>query len=292
MTDRQPTGVRAWAQRHRIVAFVILTYAIMNAAWWPMVLTYPGMTMEQHFTTPSHLPFVYLAGASPTWAALFLTYFLDGKAGLAALVRKFKVRAPLWTWIAAFALPMLAAITAILIYRGFFGSLGPVAWPIWYLIIPPFALILFIARPLCEETGWRGFLQPLIVERYSIFTSSFIIGTIWTFWHVPFMLTPGGTSPIDAPIDLVQYWLGTIIDSGILVVLITCAKSSIPVAMLYHWSFNASMSAVIQPLFPRVTEAQFHAADNLRLGISIIIFGALLLWAGKALQPMQRDMAS
>jgi uncharacterized protein len=287
--DTYATGLRGWVARHRIIAFVILTYAIMNAAWWPMLMAYPGMTMEQHFTAPSHLPFVYLAGASPTWAALILTYVLDGKAGLTALGRKFKIRAPLWIWIAAFALPLVTAITAVLLYLGFFGSLGPVAWPAWYLIIPPFALILFIAGPLCEETGWRGFLQPLVVERYSVFTSSLIIGTIWTFWHVPFMFTPGGTSPIYAPIDLLQYWLGTIVDSGILVVLITRAKWSIPVAMLYHWSLNASMPAIIQPLFPKAPEAQFHFADNLRLAISIVVFIALLLWTAKTSPQTKKD---
>jgi uncharacterized protein len=271
MTDIQPSVLHGWVERHRIVAFVILTYVIMNSAWWPMLIAYPGMTMEQHFTTLSHLPIVYLAGASPTWAALIITYYLDGEAGLAALGRKSKVRAPIWTWIAAFVLPMVTAVVGIVLYTAFFGSLGQIAWPAWYLIIPPLALLLFIAGPLCEETGWRGFLQPLVVERYGFLASSLIIGTIWTFWHVPFMFTVGGTSPINSFWDLFQYWVAVVAHSAMFIALIPRAKDSIAVAMAFHWSINASMSAIVQPLFPGATDAQFLKADAFDIGVSVII---------------------
>jgi uncharacterized protein len=284
MTDRQPAGLRHLAGQHPIAAFVILTYAIMNAAWWPMVIAYPSMTMEQHFTTPSHLPFVYLAGASPTWAALILTYFLDGKAGLAALGRKFAVRAPLWIWVAAFALPMLTAIAGVMLSAAFLGSLGQIAWPAWYLIIPPFAVLLFIAGPLCEETGWRGYLQPLVVERYGLLVSSLIIGTIWTFWHVPFMFTIGGTSPINTFWDLLQYWLAVVAHSAMFIVLMTRANGSIAVAMAFHWSINASMSAIVQPLFPGASQAQLLTADSFDIAVSAAIAIIMLIFFPKAPQ--------
>lgn len=281
MTDAAHTGFRSWISQHRIIAFVILTYAIMNAAWWPMVIAYPAMTMEQHFTTPSHLVFVYLAGASPTWAALILTYYLDGKAGIAEIGRKFKVRAPLWTWIAAFALPMLTAVAGVALYSAFVGSLGTIAWPEWYLVIPPFALILFIAGPLCEETGWRGYLQPLVMERYGFLASSLIIGTIWTFWHVPFMFTVGGTSPMNDFWDLFFYWLAVVAHSAMFIALLSRANGSIAVAMAFHWSINASMSAIVQPLFPDATEAQFEIASILDLAASVIVALILLLFFSK-----------
>jgi uncharacterized protein len=282
--DTHAKRLRGWIRRHRITAFVTLTYAIMNAAWWPMLMIYPGMTMEEHFTTPSHLPFVYLAGASPTWAALILTYVLDGNSGLTALGAKFKVRAPLWTWIAAFALPMLTAVAGVALYAIFCGSLGQIAWPVWYLVIPPFALLLFIAGPLCEETGWRGFLQPLVVERYNFLTSSLMIGTIWTFWHVPFMFTSGGTSPINTFLDFFQYWLAVVAHSAILIVLITRANRSIAVAMAFHWSINASMSAILQPLFPDATEAQLLIAGSFDSVVSGIFAIICLFWFPK-IQP-------
>jgi uncharacterized protein len=281
MTEMRPTGFRGWVEQHRIAAFVILTYAIMNGTWWPMLMAYPGMSMEQHFTTPSHLPFVYLAGASPTWAALIITYFFDGTAGLAALSRKFNIRAPLWTWIAAVVVPMLTAVAGAALYAAFFGSLGQIAWPTWYLIIPPFALLLFIAGPLCEETGWRGFLQPLVVERYGFLASSLIIGTIWTFWHVPFMFTVGGTSPISSFGDLFQYWVAAVAHSAMFIVLIPRANGSIAVAMAFHWSINASMSAIVQPLFPTASNAQLLTTDTLDSAVTVALAFMLFLWLPK-----------
>jgi uncharacterized protein len=290
MTVAKTSRLRPWVAEHRMAAFVILTYAIMNGAWWPMLIAFPSMTMEQHFSNPSHLPFVYLAGASPTWAALIITYYLDGKAGLAALGRKFKVRAPLWTWILAFILPMLTALAAIVIYSAFIGSLGQIAWPVWYLIIPPFALLLFIAGPLSEETGWRGFLQPLVVERYGFLVSSLIIGTIWTFWHVPFMFTVGGTSPINTFWDLFQYWVAVVAHSAMFIVLIPRAKGSIWVAMAFHWSINASMSAIVQPLFPNATGAQHLTTDTLDSAVTAALAIIIFLWLPKARQRVEGEI--
>lgn len=35
-----------------------------------------------------------------------------------------------------------------------------------------------------EEIGWRGFLLPEMMKKYSLFKSSFIIGVIWGIWHL------------------------------------------------------------------------------------------------------------
>jgi membrane protease YdiL (CAAX protease family) len=40
-----------------------------------------------------------------------------------------------------------------------------------------------------EEIGWRGFLWPLLRNRYSFLWASLIIGIVWWIYHVPFILT-------------------------------------------------------------------------------------------------------
>lgn len=36
-----------------------------------------------------------------------------------------------------------------------------------------------------EESGWRGFLQPSFEKKFTVISSSLIIGIIWAFWHAP-----------------------------------------------------------------------------------------------------------
>ncbi|KRG17040.1 peptidase [Lederbergia galactosidilytica] len=35
-----------------------------------------------------------------------------------------------------------------------------------------------------EEIGWRGYLQPALQKKWSSFTSTLIVGSIWAIWHL------------------------------------------------------------------------------------------------------------
>lgn len=42
-----------------------------------------------------------------------------------------------------------------------------------------------------EEIGWRGYLQPTLQKRWSPFTSTLIVGGIWSIWHLPLWFVVG-----------------------------------------------------------------------------------------------------
>jgi membrane protease YdiL (CAAX protease family) len=52
-----------------------------------------------------------------------------------------------------------------------------------------FYIVEAIAILICcagEEVGWRGFLLPLVEQKYPWFKSSIIVGILWGVWHLNF----------------------------------------------------------------------------------------------------------
>lgn len=61
------------------------------------------------------------------------------------------------------------------------------------LIKTPVMLLLYLAiyfvSALGEEIGWRGYLNPKLVEHFGFNKGSLITGLIWTAWHMPVFAT-------------------------------------------------------------------------------------------------------
>ena len=97
-----------------------------------------------------------------------------------------------WVWpVAAVTLgsapPVLAALLlgvdgipqhASSVIAGAGGPLGALAYT-------------FIAGPLSEEFGWRGYLQPRLRRYYGRIAATVVVGTAWGLWHVPLFFLDG-----------------------------------------------------------------------------------------------------
>jgi membrane protease YdiL (CAAX protease family) len=86
----------------------------------------------------------------------------------------------------------------LIMNRGLFGSDNVLSFPIILLIISIIGFVRSMISALGEEIGWRGFLVPELVKITSFSKTSWIVGFIWAFWHVPGILFVGynaGTSP-------------------------------------------------------------------------------------------------
>ena len=243
--------MRDYAERHPVVAYVVLCYAITWSVWFAIPLVSDGeWTAIKIFIG---------VGMGPGLAAVLLDRLrgtagrIDGRwwkyfilvavpvallnlssvlTGDAARAPEFVEAAPLPLCFTAFLGVLLTSIVSGVIFASAAVSrtrwLGSIAdwrtrrgWTLFALLFPPALMLLAIAlaaltgdevtapRPagltsaawlgfigrsflfsllvvgIGEETGWRGWMLPQLLRRFSPLLSSIVVGVVWGFWHLP-----------------------------------------------------------------------------------------------------------
>ncbi|HQK54555.1 MAG TPA: type II CAAX endopeptidase family protein [Sedimentibacter sp.] len=92
-------------------------------------------------------------------------------------------------------------------------------------VIIPTLFIILIQGPTGEETGWRGYLQPAIEEKFGVVKGSLIVGLIWAFWHAPIWFLGTG-------------YYGTELLKYIIVFFISIASLGFIIGLCYHYCKN------------------------------------------------------
>jgi len=92
-------------------------------------------------------------------------------------------------------------------------------------VIIPTLFIILIQGPTGEETGWRGYLQPAIEEKFGVVKGSLIVGLIWAFWHAPIWFLGTG-------------YYGTELLKYIIEFFISIASLGFIIGLCYHYCKN------------------------------------------------------
>ncbi|OPD59143.1 CPBP family intramembrane glutamic endopeptidase [Bacillus anthracis] len=93
----------------------------------------------------------------------------------------------------------------------------------------------FLAGPLGEELGWRGFAQIELQKKYSPLKASIIIGFWWGMWHLPIWFTTGFVG-----MDLIKY---------ILFFMISIISMKIVMTAFYNLNQNLIIPIIIHQFF-------------------------------------------
>jgi len=187
------------------------------------------------------------------------------KSLLAATFR-WKVN-PIW-YVAAIGLPFASQYFSVLL-NPLFGSAAP-AWgniPPVMEIIPMVALLLVFSGPVGEEIGWRGFVLPRLLEKYSALSASLILGLVWAIWHLPLILVNDFTAH-GALMPVIAAILFTWISQN--------AKGSVLLAILMHASYQNS----VRYLGKVFTDGDHVQQQWLGNGIWLVMIAAILLVYG------------
>ena len=155
-----------------LAAFLVLGFAL---SWYPWALKLAGSAGN--------------GGPNPLGllvAALIVTASVGGWAATRNFLKRIvKLRVGWRPWFLALA----AAPGALSLALAVGSIIGiEIAMPAmrWQDAIERF-IFIFLFIGLGEEPAWRGFLQPLLQERFSPLVAAVLVGVVWGFWHLPLM---------------------------------------------------------------------------------------------------------
>jgi hypothetical protein len=176
-------------------AYFVLTYVITLLTWGTMVVfRIPGASAASAAgpVSPFGLLLLFLGGFAPSIAGLIMTWRVAGRAGLRDLWKRASQIHFAGKWyLAILALPLLALIVRVAVQLARGGTVAESSLLIRPLGLVGFTITIILGGPLSEEFGWRGFALDRLLNRWSVWAATLILGMFWVFWHLPLFFIPG-----------------------------------------------------------------------------------------------------
>ena len=219
-------------KKHVGFIFVLLTYILTWSIEIPMTLTkhgYTAINISKGLQT--------ICTLSPGIVAILLTGIYFGKNSLKSLFKAIvKWRVKFKWYLIIIILGIALCGLSLLLFNWITGQSILPDQP--YNFVFYFILILFVSA-FWEEIGWRGFLLPVLQEKYTAIKSSLIIGFVWGLWHLPIYLAinPYGDKTI---IYWLMMFIGCFALSIIATYLYNSTKGSLLICILFHNAINTS----------------------------------------------------
>ncbi len=271
-------SLQQWMRRHPLFSYFFLAYAISWIVFIPYVLA------ERGVLNGNYNFFYILHVFGPACAAVIVTSIVTGRAGLDELRQRIRqLRAPAqWYLFVLLGIPALVML-GIIVQPGAMSSFK--GFTTRLLVGYPFALVAaFLGVGLGEEPGWRGFALPRMQEQYGPLWGTLLLGTLWSFWHLPDFLTTSkgggiGISWVALLVNIAIFTVAVIFLSVIMTWLFNHTGGSVFIAILAHASVDAPEVAGWEALFPAVSMMESHLA--ILIGFAIPALLIIILTRGR-----------
>lgn len=185
-----------------------------------------------------------------------------------------------WLLVASYFYPLLELflVYGVIWYFGFGGFAGFEANFMTKLAFFPMILMAlegtyFAGRSaLGEEIGWRGYLVPRLLEKYSPNTVSLFVGTVWSIWHFPIMVTGdyGSTTPLLYQLTCFTFM---IVGVNFIYTWFRIKSGSLWTGVLLHTTGNLFIFHVFEELTIDTGNTAYFAGET---GLIFAVWGAIL----------------
>lgn len=221
--------IRSWIDRHRLAAFLLVTYSFT----WAIQGVLAATGMEASWTLSIVVGFG--AFGPPVGAAAVIWASGGDLRAWLSQVLKWRIGAKWWALAIGLPFLILAVGSALFVLAGGPVEFGSLPFVGIYLFVMVWGIVWGGGQ---EELGWRGFMLPLLQEEYSALVSSLIVGVAWAGWHLPLFVN-ANTTHGGWPLSQQLVWMVTILTGSI----------------LWTWMYNSTGGSVL-------AVAVFHAGIN------------------------------
>ena len=174
----------------QVIVFLLLAFGITWVVWVPRARVHSGVLDSELAVT---LGTFWTYG--PAVAAVVAAAITGRRPALADLGRRLVRWRVGWRWWAVvLAGPGLLTLAIAALHVSFGGRPGdvqPLAMSAGLAAALPLLAMLCLTDGLGEETGWRGFALPRLLEITSPVVASLLLGVVWALWHLPLYWTQG-----------------------------------------------------------------------------------------------------
>lgn len=219
----------------QLVLFFLLAFVITWIVWVPRAILTDGFFDTE---VGEILGMVWSYG--PALAAMAVALATQGRAGLRQLGSRLETWRVGWVWYAVALLgPLVMALAGGLINLALGGTVAEATSDVFdggIVAVVLVLLVLGLTDGLGEETGWRGYALPRLLQLTGAVGASLILGLIWAIWHLPLFWTE----------------MSSLYGSSMLVLFLRLPATSIILTWLFQRTRGSLLLAIL-----------FHAALNL-----------------------------
>jgi uncharacterized protein len=220
-----------WFQRHSLLGYFILAYAISWTVGIPLALIAQG---KLNWQIPFYVHYLYAYG--PMLAALIMTGLTKGKSGIGDIFKRlfqWHMR-PIW-WVVALS-PLMGYFVIVVIQRLISGRWADLRLLGDVNFLPSLgagALLLWVfTYGIGEEIGWRGYALPRLQEKMNALSATLVLGVLWALWHLPIFFY------LFEPSIAVGWFFGLMSGAILFTWIYNSTDGSLMAVALWHGTFN------------------------------------------------------
>ncbi|MBD3225365.1 MAG: CPBP family intramembrane metalloprotease [Caldithrix sp.] len=225
---------------------------------------------------------LHFLGIGPLVAALFLIYRTNDRSLIKDYWKRvidFNRISCLWYGVILLTMPLLTMLSAFI--DTLLGGPGlqldmaskMIEQP---LLLIPFTVFILLFGPIPEELGWRGYALDALMNRFNALIASLIVGTFWSFWHLPLFFIEG-TYHFNLGIGTFAFWK----------FLIYPVFGSVIITFIYMHTNRSTLAAVLFHFMGNYTGELFQLSgrgEMIELFAMILVsLGVINIWGYKTL---------
>ncbi len=224
-----------YSPARRAIIFFLLAFGITWIVWVPRAIN-PAGFFDSGFGETLGMTWSY----GPALAAVATAVITSGRDGLRELWSRLITWRVGWIWyLVAILGPLALVVVVALINLALGGSFAEAMTDLFddgaAAVVLTF-LALCLTDGLGEETGWRGYALPRMLDTTGAVAASLVLGVLWAAWHLPLFWTEGSS----------------LFETSILILFLRLPATSI----MFTWLFQRTKGSLLLAIV-------FHAALNL-----------------------------